>query len=149
MTTHGVPIQHSIIHEEPGAFSGVIDEYARLRGLSKADAEGELMRVGMNTIMANVYGNLKDVYPGGEKMSEDLDLVQAKSLLHILEDLLPYFAHFLREHQEEPAPAVTRQRASVTQDAEGQVMMPKHPDGYHSMMSGVNVTIPKGTTRKD
>ena len=139
--THGVPIQ-VLYSEGPEVFSGVLDEYAELRGLSKADAKGELMRIGLNLIMMNVYENCTSIYPNGEQMSQDLGTLQAMSIVHILKDVLPYWARFFRaEAAGEPAPT---SGAKITVEHAAEVVMPQHPPTYHSGMSGVDITIVRG-----
>lgn len=144
--THGVPIQ-VLYSEEPGSFSGVLDEYAEVRGLSKADAKGELMRIGLNLIMMNVYENCTSIYPHGQELAEQLGTLQATSILHILKDTLPHWARFFHaEAAGEPAPT---SGAKITMEHAAEVLMPGHPPAYHSGMSGVDITIVRGGERPD
>lgn len=159
MTTHGRAIQHTPIfsHEEPGTFSHAIDEYANLRGLSKGDAKGELMRLGMAVVMGNVYHNITSLSPRASTLSDGMSGVIADSIVHILRDVLPaygeMFVNLLEKLDEGPALGTVKVRPSDQVTATGAhgatVNMPDLESTYVSGMPGISVTAPQSATRKE
>lgn len=146
MSTHGVPVQRTIIYssEEPGSFSLCIEEYACLRGLSKADAKGEIMRLGMAVIMGNVYHNVAKKSPKAAALDESMSGIVAQSLVHILTDVLPSYGEMFIRLLEgtDVGPALGTVTATGAHGA--RVDMPDCEPVYRSGMEGVNVTIVRG-----
>ena len=159
MTTHGRAIQHTPIfaHEKPRVFSHAVGEYAYLRGLSKEDAEGELMRLGMSVIMGNVYHNITSLSPRAATLLDDTTRVISDSISHILRDILPHygemFVRVLEKVDEGPTLGTVEVQPSEQVTATGAhgatVDMPDLGSTYTSGISSVSVTVPRNATRKE